>query len=248
MTRPVATALLWIALAALSGCGRDSPTQPKGPFAITGEVQLTGFLVGADGKFAGTRVVNDADSVQVELRLGATTLGRATTAGGGYRFTGLQPGAYQVVLSTVLGDVVDTTPDLTIVDRDLHAGHTLALKSFGDLYPVPNPSPDAVVVYFEVPDSADTRVRIMDLHGNQVLDLFAARVQGLQQVLWTGRDDTNQLVTERMYWITYEAGNDKRAQLLFRDSGSSARSVDHHASSRPLPTRRDEAIEVDPRR
>jgi hypothetical protein len=216
MTRRGPAALLLIALAALPGCGRESPTTPKGPFAITGQVQLTGFLVGADGRFAGTRLVNDADSVEVELRLGDASLGRTATAGGTYRFAGLQPGAYHVVLSTVFGDVIDTTPDLTIVDRDLHVGHTLALASFGDLYPVPNPSLNAVVVYFDVPDTADARVRIVDLHGNPVLNLFAARVHGLQQVLWTGRDEAGQLAAGPMYWITYEAGADKRAQLLFR--------------------------------
>ena len=216
MNRGIVAPLVLLALATLPGCGGEKPTAPKGPFAITGQVQLRGYLVAADGKFAGTRLVDDADSVEVELRYGSASVGRTRTAAGTYRFAGLQPGAYQVVVATPLGDVVDTTPELTIVDRDLHAGHTLALASFGDLYPVPNPSPDAVVVYFDVRDSADVRVGVMDLRGYPVLDLLTQRVQGLQQVLWTGRDNFGRLVGDRMYWVTYEADADKRAQLLFR--------------------------------
>ena len=216
MNRSIVAPLLLLALAALPGCGGEKPTAPKGPFAITGQVQLTGYLVDADGRFAGTRLVDDADSIEVELRYGSTSVGRTRTAAGTYRFAGLQPGAYQVVVATPFGDVVDTTPELTIVDRDLHVGHTLALASFGDLYPVPNPSLDAVVVYFDVPDTADVHVSVMDLRGHPVLDLLRLRVQGLQQVLWTGRDSAGELVGDPMVWVTYEAGEDKRAQLLFR--------------------------------
>ena len=216
MNRSSPAALLLLALAALPGCGGEKPTAPKGPFAITGQVQLTGYLVDADGKFAGTRLVDDADSIEVELRYGSTSLGRTRTTAGSYRFAGLQPGGYQVVVATPFGDVVDTSPDLTIVDRDLHVGQKLALASFGDLYPVPNPSIDAVVVYFDVHDSADVHVGIMDLRGHPVVNLLTQRVQGLQQVLWTGRDDFGRLVPDHMVWITYESGADKRAQLLFR--------------------------------
>lgn len=56
----------------------------------------------------------------------------------------------------------------------------------------------------------------MNLAGRIVQHVFSARVQGLQQVLWTGRDDAGRLATDRMYWVTFKAGADKRAQLLFR--------------------------------
>ena len=197
------------------GCSHDPPTAPAGTFSLSGHVRLTGYLVAPDGHFAGTRVVDDADSVEVELRFGPTSLGRTLTRGGTYRFDGLHAGAYEVV-ANVFGDVADETQPLTIANRDLTSGDTLELASLGDLYPVPNPSPDAVVVYFDVADSADVDVRIIDLAGRIVSHVFSARVQGLQQVLWTGRDDAGRLVSDRMYWITFEAGADKRAQLLFR--------------------------------
>ncbi|HXS81283.1 MAG TPA: hypothetical protein VN896_01080 [Methylomirabilota bacterium] len=197
------------------GCSHDPPTAPKGPFTIRGHVRLTGYLVATDGHFAGTRVVDDADSVEVELRYGHASLARTLTTRGGYAFGGLSPGAYQVV-ANVIGDVADATTELTVVDRDLTSGDTLALSSLGDLYPVPNPSVEAVAVYFDVPDSADVDVRIVGLHGNVVQRLLSMRVQGLQQVLWTWHDEQMNLVTGPMYWITYEAGADKRAQLLFR--------------------------------
>jgi hypothetical protein len=218
MTRPYSPAMGLAALAAVVtqlGCSHDPPTAPPGTHALSGHVRLTGYLVAADGHFAGTRLVDDADSVEVELRYGDTSVGRTRTRRGTYRFEGLQPGAYQVV-ANAFGDVADATTRLTIANRDLVSGDTLELASLGDLYPVPNPSPDVVVVYFEVPDSADVDVRVMDLAGRIVTHVFAARVQGLQQVFWTGRDDAGRLVTDRMYWVTYEAGADKRAQLLFR--------------------------------
>ena len=215
---PLLAARVLLTLAAvvgLPGCSHDPPTAPPGTFALTGHLRLTGYLVDANGRFAGTRVVNDADGVEVELRFGPASLGRTNTRAGTYRFDGLRPGAYRVFAS-VIGEVADASRELTIVDRDLTAGDTLTVISRGDLFPIPNPSPDVVYVLFDVPDSADVAVRILDMQGRVQQHLLTKRVQGLQQVLWNGRDDAGELVPDRMYWITFEAGEDKRAQLLFR--------------------------------
>jgi hypothetical protein len=214
-TRSTARAgMVLAAVAALLGCSHDPPTKPPGTFAITGHVRLTGYLVAPDGHFAGTRIVDDAGGVEVELRLGSTSSAARSPEAEPIASTDCTRGLRGVCERD--RDVADQTKELTIVHRDLMSGDTLNLDVTRRPLPRAQPLTRCVVVYFDVPDSADVDVLIVDLAGRIVQHVFSQRVQGLQQVLWTGRDEAGELVTDRMHWITYEAGDDKRAQLLFR--------------------------------
>jgi hypothetical protein len=180
-------------------------------------VRLTGYLVDANGRFAGTRVVDDADGVDVELRVSKTASRHATTVDGVYRFDGLPPGGY-TVRARVNGDVVDETNALTVVNGNLVSGDTLKLRSFGDILPIPNPAPGYTDLLFWLPDTQQVDVRVQDMKGNTI-QVVVSKVlpTGLQQVYWNGRDGYGVLVHDALYWVTLESGIDKRAQLLFRN-------------------------------
>src|SRR5262245_4660857 len=214
--RGLTQAGLCIAACALAGdCGHREPTAPVGGYSLSGHVVLTGFLVDDQGRFAGTRVVSDADSVAVDLYYGPKVVGHAITSRGTYRFDGLTPGAYHA-RAVVIGDVADESADLTIVRDDLVSADTLRLISKGDLFPIPNPATDVVFVIFDLPDTQQVDIRIRGMRGGITQHLLSkVLLPGHQEVLWNGRDDDGNLVAGKLYWITLESGADRRAQLLF---------------------------------
>lgn len=200
----------------LAACSRDPPTAPR-LYSLSGHLHLTGYLVDANGQFAGTRVVGDADGIPVELLHGSEVVGRTTTVDGVYRFSGLAPGGY-VARSRVIGDIADETLPMTIVLSDVSSGDTLRLASRGDIYPIPNPFADTTWFYFEVPVAESIDVRILDLEGNTVNSLLALRVIPWRHgVMWDGRDTRGTPVTGAMYWVTFVSGLDVRAHILFRE-------------------------------
>lgn len=213
--RSIAIAVTILVVAA--GCASNELTSSDpGRYMLSGRVRLTGYLVDASGKFAGTQVVDDADGVLVELTYGSTVQARGMTLDGVYRFPNLLPGAYQVRTS-VVGTIADESNVLTIVNGDLVSGDTLRLTSYGDLYPVPNPAADTVLISFNLAAIQVADVNIEDLAGNHVRSLWSGPIgPGLRTVPWDGRDSANQVVRGSMYWVTFESGLDIRAQLLFR--------------------------------
>ena len=217
----VARKLRGIAIAATlvvaAACATDEPTSPyPGRYTLSGRVRLTGFLVNANGQFAGTRVVDDADGVRVELTYGSTVQAHATTVDGVYRFPNLSPGAYQT-RAAVVGPIADKSNVFTIVDADLVAGDTLRLTSAGDLYPWPNPAADSVSISFNLAALQMAEVNIENLEGTPIRNLWSGPIgPGLRVVRWDGRDSANNVVRGSMYWVTFESGLDIRAQLLFR--------------------------------
>ena len=208
-------ALLLLAAVLAAAC-REQPTAPGQNYALSGRVRLTGYLVDARGVFTGTRVVNDADGVDVELRHGYNFSRHATTVAGAYRFDGLSPGLY-TVRARVIGDIADETRDLTIVDRDIVSGDTIQLVSSGDIYPVPNPGYSYSYLWFSIPDTEQVELRVRDLKGNTTQVVVSKNLpKGLQSAYWNWRDQYGQLVSGSLYWVTFESGSDMRAQLLFR--------------------------------
>jgi len=209
-----------LSISALAACSRDPPSAPQ-LYSITGHLRLTGFLVNTDGGFAGTRVLGDADGVAVELLHGREVVGRTTTVDGVYRFSGLRPGDY-VARSRVIGDIGDQTVPLVIAVSDVSSADTLRLVSRGDLHPVPNPLVDTTQVYFNVPDTMWVDMKIVDVGGNAVQSLLSLEVMpGDQAVFWNGRDQMGRRATGPLYWVTYAAGPDVRAHLLFKQGRSS---------------------------
>jgi FlgD Ig-like domain len=199
----------------LGACGRDGPTAP-GRYALSGPVILRGFLVDADSRFAGTRVVGDADGVAVELTDGARVLARTTTVGGTYRFTGVGPGAY-TVRARVNDAVAYETRTLTVSRNDLAVLDTVRLTSAGDLYPVPNPIDQGAVVYFTMDAFIPVTLEVRDPSGELVRTLdFQGVSPGLFETLWNGLDNAGQPATGPLYWLTYSGPDGDRAQLLFR--------------------------------
>lgn len=206
---------LALGISALAACSRDPPSAPR-LYSLTGHLRITGFLVDPDGRFAGTRVLGDADGVPVELLHGSEVVGRTTTAGGVYRFPGLAPGGY-VARSQVIGDIADETGPMTIASTSVSAADTLRLVSRGDLYPVPNPFEDTTEVFFSVPEPGWVDVRILDAGGNSVRKLLVQEVMPARHIVsWDTRDQGGRPVTGSLFWVTFAAGNDVRAQALFR--------------------------------
>jgi hypothetical protein len=223
----------WIgaaAVLAVAGCwGRDQPTAPPsapGLHTLRGHVVLVGQTVGADGRFAGTRVVGDADGVVVELWGGSTLLARTTTTRGVYAFPNLPAGGYRVRtgVTPVLRDV---SLPLTVTDTDLEARDTLRLESAGQLYPVPNPFSTETIVYFTLPDTERVHLAILGLAGDTIKTLLVARrPPGDNQVRWDGTDKNSQPSGARLVWVTFSTSADSgladvlrdlRAQLLFHE-------------------------------
>jgi len=205
-------------LAALfaSACREGPPTSPNTRHALSGRVRLVGHLVGADGKFAGTRFVDEADGVPVELAYGPSVVARTTTVDGIYRFTGLEPGAYRT-RTQVIGAIADETPNITIAGSDVMAGHVLTLNSLGDLLPIPNPRVDSVRVWFDIPSDQFVDIRIRDLGGNTTRVLLSQVIRaGLKVALWSGIDATGARAKSSLYWVTFESGSDRRAHLLLQ--------------------------------
>ncbi len=216
---------LLVALA-LSACGREEPVAPVSPgvHTLSGHVKLTGFLVDADGNFAGTRVVGDADGVPVELVYGTQVVARTLTVGGVYRFPGMAPGGYTA--RTAAGPLHDQTITLTITGTDLSAADTLRLVAHGDLLPVPNPFGPHTVIYFNLEDTARVDLRVVDLAGNPVRQLVSGFrfVPGLRAAGWDGRDEAGSPASAAMYWLMFQAERDRdpygipdeRIHLLFK--------------------------------
>jgi hypothetical protein len=127
---------------------RSEPVFDHGP------PRLNGYLVDANGQFAGTRVSGDADGVPVELLHGSEIVRRTRTVDGIYRFSGLPPGGY-VARSRAIGDIYDETNPMTIAISDVECADTLRLASRGDLYSYPNPfaTGDTMRISFDVPDT-----------------------------------------------------------------------------------------------
>ena len=211
-----ATAVL-TALALVSACAKTSPTDPAKPgrHTLSGHVRLVGHLVNFDGTVAGTRYVDDADGVPVELRYGDAVLARAHTVDGMYSFPGLQPGAYRV-RAFAFGPIWDETMNLQVNDEDVVSSDLIEVRSKGDIHPAPNPFSSLVVLSFAVPDSQFVSLKIRDLRGDIVQSLYGQWLpQGLYQAAWNGYDSHNVPATEPYYWATFESGADVRAQLLF---------------------------------
>jgi hypothetical protein len=217
-----------IALSAclLSDCSNDPSTAPR-PYSITGHLHLTGYLVDRNGQFAGTRVMGDADGIPVELLHGSDVVGRTTTVGGIYRFTGLAPGGY-VARSRVVGDLYDETNAMTIAVSDVEAADTLRLVSRGDLYSYPNPfaDGDTMRISFSVPDTEWVTIRILDLGGNPVRTLLnLLLIPARHSVYWNCRDLSGLPLTGSLFWVTYTSDLEIRAHLLFRRETPAARSA-----------------------
>jgi len=87
-------ASLVLATAAVVGCGRD-PARPA-TYRLSGRVQLVGRLTADNGQPLGSRNVDDADGVPVDLLLGTTIVASTHTVDGAYQFTGVSPGGYFV--------------------------------------------------------------------------------------------------------------------------------------------------------
>lgn len=191
---------------------------------MRGHLVLIGQLVDDQGRFAGTRVVGDADGVEVELLYGTRVIARTTTVGGVYTFPGLLPGGY-VTRSFINGPVGDESQLLTMTEADLSVGDTLRVASLGDFFPVPNPFAGETTVYFSLPDTERVDVEILSVAGDTVKTLLRAmRPAGLAQVRWDGTDRNGNPSTAPIVWITFtplpdSTGTpplpDYRAHLLF---------------------------------
>lgn len=217
-TREILLGTLTACALAAAGCGRESPTRPA-TFALSGRVRLVGPLTAANGQYLGTRAVDDADGVPVDLLLGGAVVGTTHTTDGTFRFTGLSPGGY-FARARIFGSLAVRSGGLTIATRDVAAADPLVLESVGDLYPAPNPVDTATTIVFAAPDPGTAALRVLALDGTVVRTLYVNRMlePGRYATDWNARDDDGVLAAPGCYWMTFESGADQRAQLLFRQA------------------------------
>src|SRR4249920_1425309 len=129
----------------------------------------------------------------------------------------LVDGGGAFVGTRVVGDIGDSTESFTIANADVFARDTLRLASTGGLTPTPNPFQAQTQVWFDLPESTQVVVDILDLGGNRVRRLLNLGIpKGQNAVIWNGLDQTGHAVTGSTYWVTLVAGPDTRAHLLFR--------------------------------
>jgi hypothetical protein len=197
-----------------SGCTKD-PARPSA-YALTGRVRLIGYAVAADAHPLGTRVVEDASGVPVELLRGGKIVARTTTSRGEYRFDGLSPGSYYA-RSAIFGPAADATREFVIATSDVAARDTIELASAGDLVPVPNPIGAATAIFFAIDSRQQLAVRVLDVSGTPVRTLASSAFDpGLWELDWDLSDSTGAPATGALFWVTFESGNDRRAHLLLR--------------------------------
>lgn len=218
---PAARGFLRLAFVAMSaaviasGCARSTEPAPKR--TLYGSVRLVGYDVAENGVVKATHVVDDADSVAVELLRGTTVIARALTAKGFYQFTGLAPGSYAARVR-IADDFVVRSADLVIAEADL-AVPRLVVASRGDLLPSPNPLlAYGTVVWFDLSDTEQIRVQVVRPDGTPVRTLLEGTLlPGLKSASWGAVDAAGHLVTGKLYWVLLESPSEPtRAHLLFR--------------------------------
>jgi hypothetical protein len=183
---------------------------------VSGAVRLIGYRTAKNGQFLGTEVVHNADGIPVELIFGSQVVARATTIDGIYRFTGIRPGAY-TARTRVFTGFGSATSELTVASFDVFATDTIVLASVGDIYPAPNPSSDTVGVYFDVPFNQHVDVKVRAMSGDVVMTLVnGPLLAGNNGILWFGLDAHGDPATGQYYWVSYEAVDGVRCQLLLR--------------------------------
>ena len=212
---PLALACACALAFVLAACGRESPTAPAG-HEISGPVVLVGFLTDSLSAFAGTRVVGDADGILVELVAGQAVVASTRTVRGRYRFTNVPAGAYRA-RARVTFDMIAETQTLTLAQGSLLVADTLRLRSRGDLFPVPNPFRRSQTAYFSLPVAEQVNLRVLDLAGSPVRQLFEGLLSaGLHQALWDGTDDAGDARAPGLYWFTLQDAQGTRVQLVIR--------------------------------
>ena len=211
-------ALVTVAALALAGCAKE--TAPKRLHSITGHVRVIGYLTAEDSHFLGTRVVDNASGVRVDLLLGTRVVATTTTVNGTYRFENLEPGGYQA-RGTAMGALAPVTTTLTIATVDIVARDTLRLASQGDLYPAPNPIVDTTLVVFQTSVQAPVRLDVVDATGAVVAHLVVPNYPigpGLLEATWDGLTLDGTPAPIGIYWAYFVSGTDVRCQAIFRDA------------------------------
>ncbi len=213
-------ALAVLAVFALVGCAKE--TAPNRLHSITGHVRVIGYLTAEDSHFLGTRVVDDATGVRVDLLLGTRVVATTTTVNGTYRFENLEPGGY-AARATAMGLVAPVTNTLTIATVDVVARDTLTMASQGDLYPAPNPIVDQTLIGYELANNVPVSLEIRDATGALVQTLVTPTADlgaGFHVAIWDGcgSDPDHTRVPAGLYWAYFVASGDVRCQAIFRDS------------------------------
>ena len=198
------------------GCGRDNPAAPA-TYSLSGRVRLVGRLTAANGQPSGSRLVDDADGVPVDLLLGSTVVARTHTVDGAWRFTGVAPGGYHV-RANYGGSFGVSSTGLTVANRDVAAAAPIEMTAVGDLYAAPNPVDSTCAITFTSATALGVDVRVIALDGTVVRHLLVSSQEAVDQylTLWDGRDDFGAVPPPGAYWMRYTLGSDRRAQLLFR--------------------------------
>lgn len=211
--RSVALLLLLAIPLLLAACGKDKVTKPNA-YTLTGRVRLTGTLKNAAGDSIDVQYVDDADSVPVYLYQGSTRKDSTRTTSGQYRFADLRGGPYSV--ATILwGDIGDTVSILSVTSNT--AADTLLLESSPTMIGFPNPFQDSTAVRFALASPSAVEVIVRKPSGLTVSSLANVNMPaGYHQVMWHGKDDSQNTVPAGPYWILFRTGTDYRCRLAVK--------------------------------
>ncbi len=102
-------------------------------------------------------------------------------------------------------------PPCTIEGHDYDA----EIVRFG-LGPVtPNPFADGTVITYSAPKAAGVSLKIYNVHGQVVRDVFSGEVAaGVHQISWDGRDDSGARVARGVYFCRMETGSFSATEKL----------------------------------
>lgn len=108
--------------------------------------------------------------------------------------------AYQLAMSVVIGAEEVSTPG----------------RPFELLPNVPNPFNPSTVIRYQLLETSDVRLRVYDVGGRRIRDLWAAPSQtpGLYSVSWDGRDNSGRLVASGVYFCRLESDGYSQSQRM----------------------------------
>ena len=79
----------------------------------------------------------------------------------------------------------------------------------------PNPFSQTTTITYNAPSAADVSLRIFNVHGQVVRNVFSGQVAaGVHQVAWDGRDDSGRRVARGIYFCRFDAGGASATEKL----------------------------------
>lgn len=133
-------------------------------------------------------------------------------AAGTVRFRVLDPRRTDVAISTFESSDANWEIDTQI---DLSRGIGAVPTSIRLLGNVPNPFNPTTQIRFELPRATHVSLKVIDVSGRLVKRLIAGTESaGAREVMWDGRNDSDQAVASGVYFMHLEAGGESQMKKM----------------------------------